>query len=953
MAEALLGLVPSYGDAPSNKPSIAQPNDLPAQLRRDVETKKTPTRCEHVSVTLEVPSTVEFALRESDGDTQENNDPTLDGVRTQVIEGQPVRILRAYETIINQPHDNPAVQRAVAKHIVGLLSTVDESTWVVREVSRGQYGWTFTYICKDSVAMWNRQNGKTALKALIGDYSQKELEPIISGRPAFDCRGVLTIAFSKNSRTINVKYEHTPFHKTVAEMIEHFRLLPPTAPPAPLIPAGDKPKKLKTPRKRKSEADGDRTSSQPKRKRKEKPETAVDGNVAQEEASSNGQTTATVTTKADAAVQSGVHSHAVLNVPPAEAARRREVAIRLLSDSGVDPESLSTEQFSIFANQSPDLQKESLSMLVKYGAERLRIVHPSDAAAASPTSASPTPQTSAAEAEAGKAGAALESPAPAKKKRSRKSKWATDDAEEELIPAPAGTPLKQVSRGSCIACRRAKIKCNRAKPTCSSCEEQNTECQYPLVRKQAAKKMQDNSAAPASNGDDDDAEAEPELGPETAPEPVMETEGEESGDIETIDYTSNMPVANMLTPAAEPPSQEYFNAGHNELTFTQNASNDLSISHGMSAYPEPSATVDYTVQPTATKPSLTQTATYTQPSADTTDYVQPTDTEDLGYLQTAEASDINYAHPAVKNSRSTEIPTTRRSLPSEQPQQSTAESTVPIPNHTQNWHSMSPPKATNTVSPTMTARERRSRNNAANYNAYDTKYSNASNTTTDADTRLAYEPHTAQATSAKTSTYPSYDYNRGNIIAQSTNISYTPSNDPRSGQLFNTESQTSSTQSYSSNNNTNTLTTNSYARSSSTAPQQSSTMQSFNTPVSSKTSQTRSTRPNNQHQQQPHQSQSYGSYSSQTQQQPHHPDQHSWYGFGSGTSTSFTPANASGGYATRGSAPANYGAGSSNASQAYRQQQHHSSVTMPSHNYAEGDDEMYELLKNSLHGSGR
>ncbi|KZL86170.1 c6 finger domain-containing protein, partial [Colletotrichum incanum] len=1075
MAEALLGLVPSYGDAPSNKPSIAQPNDLPAQLRRDVETKKTPTRCEHVSVTLEVPSTVEFALRESDGDTQENNDPTLDGVRTQVIEGQPVRILRAYETIINQPHDNPAVQRAVAKHIVGLLSTVDESTWVVREVSRGQYGWTFTYICKDSVAMWNRQNGKTALKALIGDYSQKELEPIISGRPAFDCRGVLTIAFSKNSRTINVKYEHTPFHKTVAEMIEHFRLLPPTAPPAPLIPAGDKPKKLKTPRKRKSEADGDRTSSQPKRKRKEKPETAVDGNVAQEEASSNGQTTATVTTKADAAVQSGVHSHAVLNVPPAEAARRREVAIRLLSDSGVDPESLSTEQFSIFANQSPDLQKESLSMLVKYGAERLRIVHPSDAAAASPTSASPTPQTSAAEAEAGKAGAALESPAPAKKKRSRKSKWATDDAEEELIPAPAGTPLKQVSRGSCIACRRAKIKCNRAKPTCSSCEEQNTECQYPLVRKQAAKKMQDNSAAPASNGDDDDAEAEPELGPETAPEPVMETEGEESGDIETIDYTSNMPVANMLTPAAEPPSQEYFNAGHNELTFTQNASNDLSISHGMSAYPEPSATVDYTVQPTATKPSLTQTATYTQPSADTTDYVQPTDTEDLGYLQTAEASDINYAHPAVKNSRSTEIPTTRRSLPSEQPQQSTAESTVPIPNHTQNWHSMSPPKATNTVSPTMTARERRSRksaqapapttviqqsasydstqqtpahaamhqqwqqqqhrpsppqqvtqarpvpqvsqtatppqvspfqapvqaartksqaghrastrtpvsdqratssqhaappftqgtmdtntinnahslSNAANYNAYDTKYSNASNTTTDADTRLAYEPHTAQATSAKTSTYPSYDYNRGNIIAQSTNISYTPSNDPRSGQLFNTESQTSSTQSYSSNNNTNTLTTNSYARSSSTAPQQSSTMQSFNTPVSSKTSQTRSTRPNNQHQQQPHQSQSYGSYSSQTQQQPHHPDQHSWYGFGSGTSTSFTPANASGGYATRGSAPANYGAGSSNASQAYRQQQHHSSVTMPSHNYAEGDDEMYELLKNSLHGSGR
>ncbi|GKT61928.1 C6 finger domain-containing protein [Colletotrichum tofieldiae] len=1048
MAEALLGLVPSYGDALSNKPSIAQPDDLPAQLRRDLDTKKTPTRCEHVSATLEVPSTVEFSIRESDGDAQEDVDPTLGGVRTQVIDGQPVRIVRAHETIINQPHDNPAMQRAVAKHIVGLLSTVDESTWVVREVSRGQYGWTFTYICKDSVAMWNRQNGKTASKALIADYSQKELEPIISGRPAFDCRGILTIAFSKNSRTINVKYEHTPFHKTVGEMIENFRPLPPAAPPVPLIPAGDKPKKTKTPRKRKSEANGNGTSGQPKKKKKEKPEDVVDGDVAQEEADSNGQTTATVPTKADAAVQSGVHSHAVLNVPLAEAARRREVAIRLLSDSGVDPESLSTEQFSIFANQSPDLQKESLSMLVKYGAERLRIVHPNDAAATSPTSVSPPPQTTATEAEAGNAGATLESPTPTKKKRSRKSKPATDAEEEELVPAPAGTPLKQVSRGSCIACRRAKTK--------------------------AAKKMQDNSAAPATNDDDDDAEAEPELGPEPAPEPVVETGEEEPDDIETIDYTSNMPVANMLTPAAEPPSQDYFNTGHNELAFSQNASNDLSMSHGVSSYPEPSTTVDYTEQHTATTsyaqpPSLTETATYTQPSADTTDYVHPTDTEDLGYLQTAEASNLNYNHSAVKNTRSTGIPTTRRSLPSEQPQQSTAENTAPSPNHTQNWHSMSPPKATNTVSPTMTARQRQSRksaqasvpttvvqqptshdntqqapahnamhqqwqqqqhrpsppqqvaqvtqvpqtatpaqvspfqaplqaaptksraghrastrtpvseqraassqhiappstqgtmdtitmnnahslSNAANYNTYNTTYSNARSTTTDADTRLAYQPHTAQTASAKTSTYPSYDYNRGNNTSQSTNLAYTPSNDPRSGQLFNTQSQTSHTQSYSSNSNTNTSAASSYARPSSTASQQPSTLQSFNSRVSANTSQIRSsTRPNNQQQQQQQQHQQQH----QHQQQPHQPDQHNWYGFGSGSNTSFTPANASGGYATRGSAPANYGAGSSNASQAYQQQQHNTSVAMPGHTYVEGDNEMYELLKNSLHGPGR
>ncbi len=71
-----------------------------------------------------------------------------------------------------------------------------------------------------------------------------------------------------------------------------------------------------------------------------------------------------------------VHAHSMLNLPPGEAARRREVAIGLLRESDIDPKSLSAEQFSIFANQSPELQQDSLTMLRKYGAERLRIVHP-------------------------------------------------------------------------------------------------------------------------------------------------------------------------------------------------------------------------------------------------------------------------------------------------------------------------------------------------------------------------------------------------------------------------------------------------------------------------------------------------------------------------------------------------------------------------------------------------
>ncbi|KAK1533049.1 uncharacterized protein CCOS01_05032 [Colletotrichum costaricense] len=1075
MAEALLGLAPSYGSASRNKPSIAHPDDIPAQLRRELDRKKTPTRCEHLSVTLEVPSTLEFAIRDGDSDAQENIDSALSGLRTQVVEGQTVKIIRAYDTIISQPHDNPVMQRAVAKHIVGLLSVVDESTWVVREVSRGQYGWSFTYNCKDSLVTWNRQHQKTPNKTIIGEYSQKELEPEMQARPAFDCRGTLTVAFSKNTRTINVKYEHTPLHKTLGEMIEHFKPLPPAAPPAPLIPAGEKSKKAKTPRKRKSEAlnpDGTPVEPKPKRKRKSealnpdgtpvqpkkrkrKSEAAKDAQAAGD--TTNGEATTTVPTKADAAVQSGVHSHAVLNVPPGEAARRREVAIRLLSDSGLDPESLSTEQFSIFANQSPDLQKESLAMLVKYGAERLRIVHPNDAAASS-TSASPTPQQETAQ-QAAVTTATLESPASGKKKkRPRKSKAAEDAVEVELIPAPPGTPMKLISRGGCIACRRAKAKCDRAKPECASCEEQGVECQYPLINKMPPKKKEEKSADVVEDEeDDDDAEAEVEAETEPA-EPEIEVEEQEPDDIETIDYTSNMPVANMLTPAQQAPSQDYFNDGPNEMTYTHSASNDMNMSHGVSSYPEPSATATYAEQQAVStsfsQPSLTGTATYTQPSTDANSYT--TASNDT-------MSSLNYSQPSAKSPRATRT-SSRRSLPSGpgQPHQPTAESPVPLPSYAQNWQSISPPRTANTVSPTMTTKQHRPRSSTqmpaattvapqetsyrntqqavahvaaqqqrqhrpsptqqaaqvvqtvtpaqvspfqapvqaartksragqrastrtpvnepratpshrtvqpstsatmdsatyndtqslSNYNNYNTKHSSQSNNSTELDTaRLAYQPYAAQNTSATTSTYPSYDYDRTGTTA------HTSSGNARSGQLYNSQSQSRNTQSY--NNTNTTAAANTYAQQPSTNQQQSSSLQSFNMRSSAANStQPRSSSRNanqqpqqQQSQSQPQQTQSYGSYANQTQQQSAQPDQHNWYGFGSGSNTSFTPANVAGGYATRGATSANYGNGSSTSNQAYQQQ--HGSLNMTGHSYSPGDNEMYELLKNSLHGPGR
>ncbi|KAF9873252.1 C6 finger domain-containing protein [Colletotrichum karsti] len=1078
MAEALLGLATSsYDDAPSSRFSIAKPEDIPAQLLRDLELKKTPTRCEHVSVSLDVPNTVEFAIPENDADAPENIDPALGGFRSQIMDGQAVKVVRAYDVIIRQPQDDPVMQRAVARHIVGLLSTVDESSWVVREVSRGQHGWAFTYICKDSVAMWNRQNGKTASKGLIGEYSQKELDPVISARPAFDCRGTLTIAFVKNSRTINVKYEHTPLHKSVGEMIEHFRPLPPAPPPAPLIPAGDKkktPRKKKvvelnedgTPkeptRKRKSVAlNEDGTPKEPKRKRKSAAvneggtpvqpkkrrkkkseagaEAAADGAVAGE-----GSQQATVPTKADVAVQSGIHSQVNLNVPPGEASRRREVAIRLLSDSGVDPETLSTEQFSIFANQSPDLQKESLAMLVKYGAERLRIVHPADAAAAasSSTSASSTPELPPSQTETPLVADAFESPSEGKKKR-RGGTSKQDD--EELIPAPPGTPLRLVSRGGCIRCRINRLKCDRGKPACETCEEEELECQYPLVKAEANKRASRLSAAQVISDDDAEAEAEAEPESEPEPEPAPEPQ-EEPDDIETIDYTSNMPVANMLTPAAGTSNEDYFNSGPSDLSYTH-ASNDISMSHGVNSYSEPAATVNFTdhhaTTTTYTQPSLTQTATYTQPaSVDTNSYTQPVAAETASYTQ-----------PTTKSPKASRT-STRRSLPSGA--RSHTETAVPLPSYAQNWP-MSPPKATNTVSPTMTTRQPRTRtstqtpvqvpaasqqtsydttqqaaaraaiqqqqqhrpsptpqvaqtvtpaqvspfqapvqtaraksragqrastrtpvntepratpthhtvqpsatmdtstyndshslSNTSNYNTYNTKYSGSTSSNAAADTRIAYEPYTAQTTSATTSTYPSYDdtYERTTTPVQNTSIAYTPTKNSRSGQY-----QTRSSGSYS---NTTAPAASSYSQTPTTTQQQTASLQSFNMRASATANHARSSSNKYQQQQsqqqQPQQTQPYGSYSTQSQQQAAAPDQHSWYGFGSSGASS-TPTNTSGGYATRNSASNAYG-NTANANQAYQQQQQqYGSLNMPGHNYAGGDNDMYELLK--LHNSGR
>lgn len=249
-------------------------------------------------------------------------------------------------------------------------------------------------------------------------------------RPAFDCRGTVTIAFAKSNRIITVKLDHTPLHKTVAELAELFK-------PPPPLPRADAAKRKDGERKRrKNQADGaEAPEGGSKRKRKKSTNAGEQAAADGEPGPKPKKPRAPRAKKAQnsSQPQADGQNSALLNLSPLEAARRHEEASKKLRDSGIDPDTLSAEQFNIFANQSPDLQLESLAMLVKYGAERLRIVHPNKDS--TPQSGGPDPAN----------GDAPESST--KKKTSRKKP-----------PREDGAPKVKKTRGSCQACRAKKIK---------------------------------------------------------------------------------------------------------------------------------------------------------------------------------------------------------------------------------------------------------------------------------------------------------------------------------------------------------------------------------------------------------------------------------------------------------------------------------------------------------------
>ncbi|KAF3360057.1 Mannan endo-1,6-alpha-mannosidase DCW1 [Verticillium dahliae VDG1] len=939
MAGALLGLAPPsrLDDTHTNKIQIQQPDQIQDHLRRTIEYSVRPTRAEHVSVTFDIRNTVQFTLVSADNNTpappaNANVDPALDGAPPPVpaIAPTAARTVRVNDALANQPQDDPSLQRSVASHIVELLGAVDGATWAVRDISCGPQGWTVTYACKHSLAVWLRQHQKNPDKGLIGDYSQKDPEMAIFARPAFDCRGSLTVAFSKSARAISVKYEHTPFHKTVKEMAEYFR---PPPPPMPTTAAtaettettkktprrskaaagnghdnegegGAAGQTKKTPRKRKSDADG---ATSTKRKRKSKSDAGQNAatNAVMVPAALDGADGDTqAQTRADEVVQSSVHSHALLNVPPAEATRRRETAIRLLSEGG----------------------KESLIMLAKYGAERLRIVHPKDQAA------SETPS--------GGESSTEQTPQPANGEAAVEPGASSVEPTVAVGNAEGGKKAAKpkLTRGACTPCRSSRIKCDRKKPSCDACIAADISCEYPLQQTRVPKG--ESSGKPAKP-----RKSPVRVEPDTEPE---EVEDPEPDDIETIDYTSNMPVASMVTPAADLSTQDYFNTGSGGLSFPQTNHPDVPVINPSSmTYPAPPPAAEETY-------SEVQAAVVSPPKPRQTNGRRSLPSGPTQAAPDAEQTQaqVNYASSWQQGasddtalSASTRSPTLAKQAARQFQQHQQHQQPSPT---VQPAQTVTPSQTSPFQVPAQTARAK-SRTGQRSQTPHGAQRTSTPSHHTVQQTRSPAAPPPTSAYSDRTSSTSHLP--PAQASQQAATSDYTATAAAADQTWPDTQGRTSQT--YSTG-------TSSAATSAQHQHHQSTSLQQFDM---------RSKGPG--HQQTRSQQQPYGSYTPQQQQQAptssrqqqgHEQtqsaaqQQSSWYGsFGSGSS-SFVSANATPGYGTRSSGSAGYGSGTTSTAsygqqqhpqqqQQHRQQQHHGLSSMAAHGYGGAEGDIFDLLK--------
>ncbi|KAK5636538.1 hypothetical protein RRF57_012251 [Xylaria bambusicola] len=689
--------------------------ELHGQLHQLIATTTTETRADHISPSFELLSNTALHL------TPDSENTAIDGADpgSAAPQQQPVvRTVMVSETVQNQPTDDPVLQQAVAKHISSAIGAVDGSTWTVRQVTRGAQGWQFTYICKASLQAWKRANAKNPDRPIIASYSASGgLDPINLSRPAFDCRGSLKIAFSKSTRGIVVNYEHTPLHKTVTQLVDRF--VPAPVPVRAVNNATQKTPKAKRPRpvdgegskkktpKAKAPAGEGEESGHKKRTPKAKRPPPAEGEGSSKKRRKMGKAAgASVEGVEDgqnvSRTQAQPRFTGFLNVPPAEAERRRQTAIELLSGKGIDPATLSAEQFNIFANQAPNLQSASLDMLAKYGAERLRIVHPDEKGQAGSSSTAPSTEqaTNPPPEPVPKPSASTDTPT--KKARNKKRK-SNGSLTEVPIGNGAVVPLEQdgglgttasalkpkaprarKTRGRCDTCKQRKVQasynlCTKEHPSCSVCVDAGVECIYlpPKPRRKSEKsaEMVEQEDSDALDDNDHVQHEAGNLAQMSVPVPQESHSTVTSQPPPDIENEEFIPDPNILSVEHQSAATQslntsnYYQHSHSEVDFQQ-----LSSAPEASTSETPSAP-DFTYPQAQTSENVAPpTPTVVYPSAS----VQPEQPHSLPAAQSVSASTPYQTQPVSSSNR--------KSLPTSQ----STQTPVPppsIPAHRPNWSS--------------------------------------------------------------------------------------------------------------------------------------------------------------------------------------------------------------------------------------------------------------------------
>jgi hypothetical protein len=166
--------------------------ELQSRLRDAFDGKVSETRAERVATRLELAASVEVTIGAAEGDGGGRGlealsalDPSLGGgapstgAHGAADGGQAGRVVLVSEALMNQPADNPVLQRSIANQLVAGIGQVDGSEWAVREMSRATRDWVFSYVCKGSMQHWQRQH-KSQAKPLVAEYSQREIDPLLA-----------------------------------------------------------------------------------------------------------------------------------------------------------------------------------------------------------------------------------------------------------------------------------------------------------------------------------------------------------------------------------------------------------------------------------------------------------------------------------------------------------------------------------------------------------------------------------------------------------------------------------------------------------------------------------------------------------------------------------------------------------------------------------------------------